>query len=61
MARLLGSQVTPRFPAGFSVWDARGQWRGADDTIEEEKSKVLAVFHPADDPSRRAVDSIVAA
>jgi hypothetical protein len=57
----LGRAVTPRFPAGFTVWEARGQWRGADGTIEEEKSKVLAVFHPADEASRGAVDSIVAA
>jgi hypothetical protein len=57
----LGRIVTPRFPAGFTVWDARGQWRGADGTVEEEKSKVLAVFHPADEASRSAVDSIVAA
>jgi hypothetical protein len=57
----LGRVVAPRFPAGFTVWDARGQWRGADGTIEEEKSKVLAVFHPADEAGRSAVDSIVAA
>ncbi|HEU5040495.1 MAG TPA: DUF3574 domain-containing protein [Gemmatimonadales bacterium] len=57
----LGRAVTARFPAGFTVWDARGQWRGADGTIEEEKSKVLAVFHPSDAASRAAVDSIVAA
>lgn len=57
----LGRAVTPRFPAGFSVWEARGQWRGADGTIEEEKSKVLAIFHPPDEASRGAVDSIVAA
>lgn len=56
----LGREVTPRFPNGFTVWDARGQWRGADGTIEEEQSKVLAVFHPADAASRSAVDSIVA-
>lgn len=57
----LGRIVTPRFPAGFTVWEARGQWRGADGTIEEEKSKVLAVFHPPDEPSRSAVDTVVAA
>ena len=57
----LGRVVTPRFPAGFTVWDAQGQWRGADGSIEEEKSKVLAVFHPSDEPSRSAVDSIVGA
>ena len=56
----LGRTVTPRFPNGFTVWDARGQWRGADGTIEEEQSKVLAVFHPADAGSRSSVDTIVA-
>ena len=56
----LGRVVTPRFPNGFTVWDAQGQWRGEDGTIEEEKSKVLAVFHPADGASRSAVDTIVA-
>ncbi len=40
---------------------SEGEWRGADGTIEEEKSKVLAVFHPAAEASRSAVDSIVAA
>ena len=57
----LGRIVTPRFPAGFTVWEARGQWRGADGAIEEEKSKVLAVFHPPDEASRSAVDTVVAA
>jgi hypothetical protein len=56
----LGRVVTPRFPAGFTVWEAQGQWRGAGGAIEEEKSKVLAVFHAPDDSSRAAVDSIVA-
>lgn len=56
----LGGVVTPRFPAGFTVWEARGQWRGADGTVEVEKSKVLAVFHPPDGASRAAVDTIVA-
>ena len=57
----LGRVVTPRFPAGFTVWEAQGQWRGADGAIEEEKSKVLAIFHAPADSSRAAVDSIVAA
>ena len=57
----LGRVVTPRFPAGFTVWEAQGQWRGADGTVEEEKSKVLAIFHDSADSSRAAVDAIVAA
>lgn len=57
----LSRVVTPRFPAGFTVWEARGQWRGADGAIEEENSKVLAIFHAPDAASRAAVDSVVTA
>ncbi|HKR64430.1 MAG TPA: DUF3574 domain-containing protein [Thermoanaerobaculia bacterium] len=35
--------VTPRFPQGFTVWRAKGQWRGGDeDTI------VFEFVHPYD-------------
>ncbi|HEX2554543.1 MAG TPA: DUF3574 domain-containing protein [Microvirga sp.] len=38
----LDAEVTPRFPDGFTVLDARGQWRdGA--AIVREPSKVLVV------------------
>ena len=38
----LDSEVTPRFPAGFTVLDGRGQWRdGA--AIVREPTKVLVV------------------
>jgi hypothetical protein len=38
--------VTPRFPKGFSVWSAQGQWLGANGQIEREPSFVLEVVHP---------------
>ena len=39
--------VTPRFPAGLTVYRAEGQWRGEDGTIVGEQSFVLEVVHPA--------------
>jgi hypothetical protein len=39
--------VTPRFPNGFAVWEARGQFRRADGAVEREGSWVLEVIHPA--------------
>jgi hypothetical protein len=38
-------EVTPRFPQGFTVWEAAGQWRGADGQIARERAKVLLLVH----------------
>jgi len=39
--------VTPRFPAGLTVWSAMGQWRGPDGRIRREPSFVLELVLPA--------------
>ena len=46
-ARFLATEVTPRFPDGFTVIDARGQWRapGAQ-KISRERSKLLMIAMP---------------
>jgi hypothetical protein len=54
-ARFIASEVTPRFPDGFTVLDARGQWRppgGA--RIAKERSKVVMIAMPpgADNDAR---------
>jgi len=46
-ARFLAAEVTPRFPDGFTVIDARGQWRNPDSRkISRERSKVLMIAMP---------------
>ena len=46
-ARFLAAEVTPRFPGGFTVFDARGQWRNpAGQKITRERSKVLMIAMP---------------
>ena len=40
--------LTPRFPAGLTIWDAAGQWRGASGLVERERSKVLTLLHAGD-------------
>jgi hypothetical protein len=42
----LDTEVTPRFPDGFSVADARGQFRGADGTLVREAAFRLTVLLP---------------
>ena len=55
----LGGVVTPRFPQGLTVWQASGQWRGADGAIVREPSFVLSLIHPADEASETAIRAII--
>ena len=50
--------VTPRFPAGFSVLAASGQWMSAEGTLVQEQSHVLNVVHRDSVPERAALDEI---
>jgi hypothetical protein len=55
----LAEVVTPRFPQGLTVTDARGQWRGASEgTVEQERSEVVTLFHPDTEAARRLVQEI---
>jgi opacity protein-like surface antigen len=52
--------VTPRFPNGFAVWEAQGQFRRADGGLEHESSYVLEVVHPAGSAAGANVAAIAA-
>ena len=56
--QFLEETVTSRFPEGLTVWEASGQWRGADGQIIEEASHVLNLIHPGDQASERKVGEI---
>ena len=56
----LQDEVTARFPAGLTVWEAAGQWRGADGVVDHERSKVLLLVHPDTAVAREAVQTVVA-
>ena len=58
--RFLREAVTPRFPEGFTQWDASGQWRSADGSVVREASHVLAVVHPAEPQAEANVRAIAA-
>ena len=57
----LSEVVTPRFPAGLSVWRAQGQWRDADSTIQHEDSFILDLLHADDEKSEQSVREIMTA
>jgi hypothetical protein len=51
--------VTPRFPQGFTVWQADGQWRAADGRIARERAKVLLLVHTNTQAVRDALAELV--
>jgi hypothetical protein len=45
--RFLAAEVTPRFPDGLTVYDAKGQWRNPETkTISRERTKVVMIAMP---------------
>lgn len=58
-ADFLAVSVTPRFPQGLTVWQATGQWKGADGDLVREPSFVLNLVHPAGQHSEDAIRSVV--
>ena len=57
--KFLSEIVTPRFPKGLSVWQARGQWRDKDSIIQQENSFILDLLHPDDATSEQSVQEIM--
>lgn len=56
--RFMVEAVTPRFPGGFTVLDAKGQWRAPDGAIRQESTRVLEIAHdgtPLTNSSVRAI------
>lgn len=55
----LRDEVTPRFPAGFTVWEADGQWRSTNGKILRERSKVLLIVHGNSAEVRAALSALI--
>ena len=46
-SRFVATEVTPRFPDGFTVLDGSGQWRApGSERIARERSKVIMIAMP---------------
>jgi len=57
----LRDEVTTRFPAGLTVWEAEGQWRTPAGSIDHEQSKVLLLVHPDTAVARQSVLAVIEA
>jgi hypothetical protein len=57
----LGTEITPRFPDGLTVLEARGQWRDSKSgRILRERSRVLLLLHRGTAKAKSAIDAIIA-
>lgn len=54
----VAEEITPRFPDGFTVFDALGQYRGRDGQIVSEPTKVLLIVHGPDARRRGSVQEL---
>lgn len=58
----LAREVTPRFPAGLTVYDATGQWRDEKTkALVREPSKIVRVILAQDAQADDKIDAIAAA
>lgn len=55
----LNQEVTPRFPDGLTVLDAKGQWKNAQGNIGKEPTKVLILIHPDNADEDKAVQALI--
>src|SRR5690242_20497740 len=61
-AAFVASEITPRFPDGLTVIDARGQWRDVDrGIIVREASKLVRIVFVDDQEKRADLDAIAMA
>ena len=58
----VAKEVSPRFPEGFTVIDATGQWRDARrGTIVHEAAKIIEIVLPSGEDNRPKIEAIVEA
>jgi hypothetical protein len=61
-ARFVDREITPRFPDGLTVLDARGQWRDTErNRIVREPSKLVQIVLPGKDEDTARLNEIAEA
>jgi hypothetical protein len=57
-SKFVDEEVTPRFPDGLTILDGGGQWRGADNQLIREASKVLMIVLPKRGDAAQRIDAV---
>lgn len=55
--QFLADVVTPRFPDGFTTWEANGQWRDQKGVIEHERTHILQIVDPRENKIREIIEA----
>jgi hypothetical protein len=58
LSRFVDQEVTPRFPDGVTVVDGGGQWKGSENRMIREASKVVLVVLPAGGDGQGKVEAV---
>jgi hypothetical protein len=56
--RFMDEDVTPRFPDGLTVMDGGGQWRGEENRLIREASKVVLIVLPRGREAQAKVEAV---
>jgi hypothetical protein len=59
--KFVDAEVTPRFPAGVTVVDGGGQWRGDENRLIREAAKVVMIVLPETGDPAAKVEAVRAA
>lgn len=54
--KFVDEELTPRFPAGLTVLDGGGQWKGSEDKLIREASKVVVLVLPNNSEDSRKLN-----
>lgn len=54
----LDREVTPRFPAGLTAYEASGQWQRPDGTIEKSPARVLAIWYDKNKDTSAQIETL---
>jgi len=56
--RFIEAEVSPRFPMGYTLRQAEGQWQMKDGSVVSEPSRLLTLVHPRRGEYSLQIDSI---
>lgn len=59
--KFVDSELTPRFPDGLTILDGGGQWRGSDNQLIRDASKVVVIVLPAKGDAHARIEATRAA
>lgn len=56
--KFVDEEITPRFPDGLTVMDGGGQWRGSENQLIREASKVVLIVLPKKRDTTQRIDAV---